>query len=536
MSKLAIRSLLALCLLVTIIGDNPNRTVAAATDERYFPETGHSVVGKFLAYWDAHGGLAQFGYPISDEFAEVSDLDGKSYGVQYFERAEFEHHPENQPPYDVLLAQLGTIRYKQKYPNGVAGQQASTDHPYTFAETGMTIGGKFRVYWEQHGGLAQFGYPISNEFQEVSDLNGKPYTVQYFERAEFELHPENQPPYDVLLAQLGKFRYDTKLQAAKQPARLNLPYTEGHNQFGVKASGSYIVWVDQQEIGQRANTILSYNIRTTQLTTVTTMARDYVAIDGSTSVWEEVTNDNCNGCVAAIKGANLDTGQVFEVAPCASGGCFSPAIAGRTVVWREFENTSDKLFSKDLDSGTVTQIAFVTVNGNHYLERPLISDKYIVWADFVDNKRDASPFKINVYNRATGAVSVVGSFQAYTFVEQYALDGSHLLWTQQTGLYYTDLDTNQTRDLHDGWGVTAPAIRGDFAVWFNTGPGVIGYHIWGTKLDITNVVQLTTDPGDQTQPAIGGDLLLWIQSTPTGNGDRIVAAPIAQVFAAATGK
>ena len=27
--------------------------------------------------------------------------------MQYFERARFEHHPENQPPYDILLGQFG---------------------------------------------------------------------------------------------------------------------------------------------------------------------------------------------------------------------------------------------------------------------------------------------------------------------------------------------------------------------------------------------------------------------------------------------
>ncbi len=29
-------------------------------------------------------------------------------------RAVFERHPENAPPYDVLLAQLGTFRYQEK--------------------------------------------------------------------------------------------------------------------------------------------------------------------------------------------------------------------------------------------------------------------------------------------------------------------------------------------------------------------------------------------------------------------------------------
>jgi pimeloyl-ACP methyl ester carboxylesterase len=72
------------------------------------------------------------------------------------------------------------------------------------------VGGKFLTYWQQHGGLTQQGFPISDEFQEKSDLDGKTYTVQYFERAVFELHPENAPPYDVLLSQLGTFRYNHK--------------------------------------------------------------------------------------------------------------------------------------------------------------------------------------------------------------------------------------------------------------------------------------------------------------------------------------
>ena len=94
----------------------------AQGDSHYFPETNHTVSGKFWDYWQAHGGLAQQGYPISDEFTEVSDLNGKPYTVQYFERAVFEMHPENQPPYDVLLSQLGTFRLQEKYPNGVVSQ------------------------------------------------------------------------------------------------------------------------------------------------------------------------------------------------------------------------------------------------------------------------------------------------------------------------------------------------------------------------------------------------------------------------------
>ena len=176
---------------------------------KLFPETGKQICGKFLAYWTSHGGLAQQGYPLSGEFSEVSDTDGKSYTVQYFERAVFEMHPENQPPNDVLLALLGSMAYRQRYPNG-APELPPPMNPVAgmfFAQTGKEIRGVFLDYWKAHGGLAQQGYPITNLLNEKNLMDGKTYTVQYFERAVLEMHPENQPPYNVLLSQLGSFRF-----------------------------------------------------------------------------------------------------------------------------------------------------------------------------------------------------------------------------------------------------------------------------------------------------------------------------------------
>ena len=200
-------------LIVGVVGLAPQGS-AQEGDSRYFPETKQTVKGWFWRYWQEHGGLAQQGYPLSGEMQERSDLDGKMYVVQYFERAVFELHPENQRPYDVLLSQLGTFRYKQKYGTaGAPGQKANTDAgTLLFPETGKKLGGSFLAYWQRNGGLAQQGFPISDEFQERSDLDGKTYTVQYFERAVFEWHPENQPPYNVLLSQLGTFRMREKYQ------------------------------------------------------------------------------------------------------------------------------------------------------------------------------------------------------------------------------------------------------------------------------------------------------------------------------------
>ncbi len=91
----------------------------------------------------------------------------------------------------------------------------------TFKETGKTVCGRFWEYWQGNGGLAQQGYPLSDEFTEVSELNGRTYLVQYFERAVFELHPENQPPYDVLLSQLGRTQFNRKYQFGVPPLILS---------------------------------------------------------------------------------------------------------------------------------------------------------------------------------------------------------------------------------------------------------------------------------------------------------------------------
>jgi hypothetical protein len=183
----------------------------AQVRSRTFPETKKTVRGRFLEYWEQNGALPQQGYPISEEMKETSPTDGKDYTVQYFERAVFELHPEKQRPFDVLLSLLGNFLYKQKYP---AAAGAPNQRPNTsagsrlFPETGKRLGGIFLQYWTQNGGLAQQGYPISDEFTEVSATDGKPYTVQYFERAVFEHHPEQtDPKFQVLLSLLGVFRY-----------------------------------------------------------------------------------------------------------------------------------------------------------------------------------------------------------------------------------------------------------------------------------------------------------------------------------------
>ena len=115
MNKKRLISMLAILAILLPALAPASRVSYAADDSRTFPETGKTVSGTFLDYWNTHGGLAQQGFPISEEMDEESDTDGKTYTVQYFERAVFEYHPENEAPNDVLLSQLGTFQYNSRY-------------------------------------------------------------------------------------------------------------------------------------------------------------------------------------------------------------------------------------------------------------------------------------------------------------------------------------------------------------------------------------------------------------------------------------
>ena len=163
----------------------------------------HSLRGPFLRYWQAHGGLPVFGYPLDEEFQETSATDGKTYTVQYFQRNRFEYHPEFAgTANEVLLGLLGVEVTKGRgFPAGAAGPTDAT-HQW-FPPVQHNLSGGFLQYWQAHGGLAIFGYPISEPFMEANTPGGPQYMVQYFERNRLELHPELPDAFRVSLGLLG---------------------------------------------------------------------------------------------------------------------------------------------------------------------------------------------------------------------------------------------------------------------------------------------------------------------------------------------
>lgn len=193
------RTALPLLLLTLLLGA-VLPTPARAAGSRYFSETGHTCPEIFANYWAAHGGVATFGLPISEPYSR------EGLTIQWFERARFERHVENKDTsFEVQLGQLGREIRPADPPVAPDGAKGSR----YFIQTGHNLA-LFLPYWNTNGGLERFGLPLTEEVRETNVADGKPYTVQYFERARLEYHPETRGNADeVQLGLIGMERFNT---------------------------------------------------------------------------------------------------------------------------------------------------------------------------------------------------------------------------------------------------------------------------------------------------------------------------------------
>src|SRR3954471_18060205 len=76
----------------------PPRATPGAAQERCRRIGGFDVCGRFLDEWSRQAGdqasVYVNGLPLTPRQPEVNPADGKTYDVQWFERARFEAHPE----------------------------------------------------------------------------------------------------------------------------------------------------------------------------------------------------------------------------------------------------------------------------------------------------------------------------------------------------------------------------------------------------------------------------------------------------------
>jgi len=202
--KSVVRVLIVIfCAVLLAVGGIPAK--AQQTIGHYFPQTGHNVIGEFWTFYQSIPDAAIiFGMPITDQF---STADGSGLTVQYFEKARFELHPDQPVGQRVTLTALGSKLYKAGAPtiNLTTPGACRTLNGYGVCYD-------FLTFFDQHGGVARFGNPISAfEFQPDGRL------VQYFERARFEWHPELAVGQNVLLADCGRIYANSH----EDPAWLN---------------------------------------------------------------------------------------------------------------------------------------------------------------------------------------------------------------------------------------------------------------------------------------------------------------------------
>jgi hypothetical protein len=196
---------------VLLLAVAPLGLLAQSSSDQYFPDTGHTVRGEFLDYFNAHGGLRVFGFPITDEFT----LDGRT--VQYFQRARLELWPERPAGQRIQLGALGEELGKstpaQTSPGG------NTYFRRYYSETGHSIIWAFLSFFDKYGGADVFGYPISDYGPE----NGKGRIGQYFQRAKFEWYPELSAEQRVQVADLGSIHFDLLAAQGKVDPALKKP-------------------------------------------------------------------------------------------------------------------------------------------------------------------------------------------------------------------------------------------------------------------------------------------------------------------------
>jgi hypothetical protein len=171
----------------------------AAPPIHCYTATGHTVQGNFLRYFEASGGVDSLGYPIAEPLIQEGRL------VQYFEYARLEDHPDNPGQPVVKLSMLGVQLGRRQPPISPSRVPPASDGKSRYyPQMGHSVSGDFLRYFEAHGGVDRFGYPIA----EPSVAEGK--LVQDFQRARFVWHLDLPPEQRVTLEPSGRVLFETQ--------------------------------------------------------------------------------------------------------------------------------------------------------------------------------------------------------------------------------------------------------------------------------------------------------------------------------------
>lgn len=198
-------AMLVLVGLMMATGAYASAAPAQQTASRYFAQTGQTVSGGFLAYFDRYGGIGVFGYPITAEIVEGGET------VQYFQRARMEWHPNNPAAYQVQLGLLGTQLHGEAAPRVARLASSSSLRVRYFNETGHNVTNVFLDFWSRNGGVDILGYPLGEAFTRDG------VTYQWFQRARLE-YRNRRVELGLLGTEVRNGGSNTPIPAAPLPA------------------------------------------------------------------------------------------------------------------------------------------------------------------------------------------------------------------------------------------------------------------------------------------------------------------------------
>ncbi len=183
-------------IIVLLLGAGGTATLsvrAQGNAPRYFPETGHTISGKFRTFYESTpNALLLFGYPITEAFSNQQGIE-----MQYFQRARFEYDPAASSG-QVRLTPLGRLVYEQQSRHIPANTPPNPTACQHFADTGQELCYGFLAFWKAHQGAAYLGSPIAPLEKDGDRL------VQYLEYARLEWHPEAAAQQQFVLSNLGE--------------------------------------------------------------------------------------------------------------------------------------------------------------------------------------------------------------------------------------------------------------------------------------------------------------------------------------------
>ena len=184
-------------LILSIILVSPVK--AQTTDTLYFEETGHSITGVILEYYQTvEDAMLLFGFPITEEFTD----ENTGQRTQYFQHVRLDITESTSGP-TVQIAPLGTLLYDENAP---ATPLNTVNTACRISQnTGKQICYDFLRFYEAHHGAKYLGEPISNLIEQDRRI------VQYFENGRLEWRPELPAGQKIGVSNLGQIYYNQEI-------------------------------------------------------------------------------------------------------------------------------------------------------------------------------------------------------------------------------------------------------------------------------------------------------------------------------------